>query len=88
MVAFRSFDDVVSNYKNIKIAIDEKSPSILSLSLDGTQKARIVDYLNETVNTLITRQLGSQNKFAENTIKFIDTTLQLMEGDLKKQIRI
>jgi capsular exopolysaccharide synthesis family protein len=84
MVAFNSFDDVVSNYKNIKVVIDEKSPSILKLSLDGTNKARIVDYLNETVKTLIERQLYNKNLFAENTIKFIDTTLQNMEDDLKK----
>ena len=84
MVSFNSFDEVVSKYKNIKIAIDEKAPSIIKLSLDGTNKARIVDYLNETVKTLIKKQLDNKNLFAENTIKYIDTTLQLMEGDLKK----
>jgi capsular exopolysaccharide synthesis family protein len=84
IVAFNSFDDVVSKYKNIKVVIDEKSPSILKLTLDGTNKARIVDYLNETVKTLIDRQLYNKNLFAENTIKFIDTTLQNMEDDLKK----
>lgn len=84
IVAFNSFDEVVSKYKNVKIAIDEKSPSIIKLSLEGTNKARIVDYLNETVKTLIKRQLENKNKFAENTIKFIDTTLHNMEGDLKK----
>jgi len=83
IVAFNSFDEVVSKYKSIKIVIDEKSPSIIKLSLDGTNKARIVDYLNETVKTLIKKQLENKNKFAENTIKFIDTTLQNMEGDLK-----
>jgi capsular exopolysaccharide synthesis family protein len=75
---------VVSKYKNVKINIDEKAPSIIKLSLEGTNKARIVDYLNETVKTLIRRQLDNKNLFAENTIKFIDTTLQIMEGDLKE----
>ena len=84
IVSFNSFDEVVSKYKNIKVTIDEKAPSIIKLSLEGTNKARIVDYLNETVKTLIKRQLDSKNLFAENTIKYIDTTLQLMEGDLKK----
>ena len=84
MVSLNSFDEVVSKYKNIKITIDEKAPSIIKLSLDGTNKARIVDYLNETVKTLINKQLENKNLFAENTIKYIDTTLQLMEGDLKK----
>lgn len=84
MVSFSSFDEVVSKYKNIKITIDEKAPSIIKLSLDGANKARIVDYLNETVKTLIKKQLNNKNLFAENTIKYIDTTLQIMEGDLKK----
>jgi capsular exopolysaccharide synthesis family protein len=83
MISFKSFDDVVSRYKNIKINIDDKSPSIIKLSLDGTNKARIVDYLNATVKTLMKLQLENKNLFAENTIKFIDTTLRLMEGDLK-----
>lgn len=83
IIVFRSFDEVVTNYKKIKIVIDEKAPSIIKLSLEGTNKARIVDYLNETVKTLIKRQLDNKNLFAENTIKFIDTTLRRMEGDLK-----
>jgi capsular exopolysaccharide synthesis family protein len=83
-VVFNPFDEVVSKYKNVKINIDEKAPSIIKLSLEGTNKARIVDYLNETVKTLIRRQLDNKNLFAENTIKFIDTTLQIMEGDLKE----
>jgi polysaccharide biosynthesis transport protein len=83
IIKFNNFDDVVSKYKNIKINIDEKAGSIMKLSLDGTNKARIVDYLNETVETLIKRQLENKNLFAENTIKFIDTTLSIMENDLK-----
>ncbi|HLP65080.1 polysaccharide biosynthesis tyrosine autokinase [Flavobacterium sp.] len=83
IIKFNNFDDVVSKYKNIKINIDEKAGSIMKLSLDGTNKARIVDYLNETVQTLIKRQLENKNLFAENTIKFIDTTLSIMENDLK-----
>lgn len=84
IVQCNPFDEVVSKYKNVKVIIDEKAGSIIKLSLEGTNKARIVDYLNETVNTLIKRQLDSKNLFAENTIKFIDTTLSNMEDELKK----
>jgi polysaccharide biosynthesis transport protein len=83
IVKFDDFDDTVTRYKNLKIAIDDKAGAILKLSLDGTNKARIVDYLNQTVRTLIKRQLDNKNLFAENTIKFIDTTLKIMEKDLK-----
>lgn len=83
IIKFNNFDDVVSRYKNIKVTIDEKAGSILKLSLEGTNKARIVDYLNETSRTLIKRQLDNKNLFADNTIKFIDTTLRIMENELK-----
>ncbi len=82
-VVFNSFDGTVSQYKNIKVLIDDKAASILKLSLESTNKARIVDYLNATVKTLMKRQLENKNLFAENTIKYIDTTLQIMENDLK-----
>ena len=83
IVLFNSFDATVSKYKNVNVVIDEKAGSIIKLSMEGTNKARIVDYLNATVNTLIKRQLESKNLFAENTIKYIDTTLNSMEGNLK-----
>ena len=83
IVRFNNFDDVVANYKGIKVVFDEKAASILRLSLEGSNKNRIVDYLNETVKTLIKVQLKNKNLFAENTIRYIDTTLALMEGNLK-----
>ena len=82
-IQFNNFDDVVEKYKNIKVGFDEKAASVLKLSLEGTNKARIVDYLNATVKMLIKRQLENKNLFAENTIRFIDTTLAIMEGNLK-----
>lgn len=84
IVQFNSFDATVSKYKQLKVTIDEKAGSILKLSLEGTNKARIVDYLNQTVNMLMKRQLDSKNLFADNTIKFIDTTLEVMEGNIKE----
>ena len=83
IVQFNSFDNTVSKYRNVRVAIDEKAASILKLSMDGTNKKRIVDYLNATVNMLIKRQLDAKNLFADNTVKFIDTTLTLMEKNLK-----
>ena len=82
-IKMNDFDGTVSNYRNVKVAIDERAGSIIKLSMEGTNKARIVDYLNATVKMLMKMQLDSKNLFAENTIKYIDTTLSLMERDLK-----
>ncbi|MFN7331997.1 MAG: polysaccharide biosynthesis tyrosine autokinase, partial [Flavobacterium sp.] len=83
IIRMNSFDNVVSMYRNVRVVIDEKAGSIIRISLQGTNKARIVDYLNESVQMLKKKQLESKNLFAENTIKYIDTTLALMEENLK-----
>lgn len=83
MVRFNAFDNTVSTYKGIRVDIDEKAGSILKLSMEGTNKTRMVEYLNTTVDVLIKRQLENKNKFAENTINFIDKTLADMESQLK-----
>ncbi|MFZ4671586.1 MAG: polysaccharide biosynthesis tyrosine autokinase [Flavobacterium sp.] len=83
LLRFNSFDNIVSNQKKIKVEVDEKAASILRLAMEGTNKERMVDYLNATVDVLIKKQLESKNKFAENTIDFIDKTLSKMEKELK-----
>lgn len=82
-VRFNNFDGVVGRYRGIDVNPDEKGASILTLRLQGTNKARMVEYLNATVNMLIKRQLDNKNKFATNTIAFIDSTLVAMEAQLK-----
>ncbi len=81
---FNVFDEVVLRYRDITTTIDTKSPSIIELGLEGTNKHRIVSFLNETVNTLIKTQLERKNQFATNTINFIDSTLKSMEKELKE----
>jgi succinoglycan biosynthesis transport protein ExoP len=83
LIRFNSFNETVSKYKNIGINIDEKAASILRLNMEGTNKQRMVDYLNTTVAVLIKTQLENKNLFAKNTIAFIDETLASMEGQLK-----
>lgn len=82
-VKFNDFNGTVSNFRNVKISNDEKSASIIKLSLEGTNKAKMVDYLNSTVAILIKLELEKKNLFATNTIKFIDSTLLVTEKQLK-----
>lgn len=83
-VQFNDFDGTVSAYKGINVQTNEKAGSIITLSMQGTNKVRLVEYLNATVKMLIKRQLDSKNKFATNTIAFIDSTLIAMESQLKE----
>ncbi|SHG27555.1 protein involved in gliding motility EpsB [Flavobacterium segetis] len=83
-VSFSDFDGTVSSYKGINVRGDDKGGSIITLGMQGTNKARMVEYLNSTVKMLIKRQLDSKNQFATNTIAFIDSTLIAMESQLKE----
>jgi capsular exopolysaccharide synthesis family protein len=82
-VQFNDFDATVSAYKGITVKSDDKGGSIITLGMQGTNKARMVEYLNATVKMLIKRQLDNKNQFATNTIEFIDSTLVSMESQLK-----
>jgi len=83
-VQFNDFDGTVSGYKGINVKSDDKGGSIITLGMQGTNKARMVEYLNATVKMLIKRQLDGKNQFATNTIRFIDSTLVSMESQLKE----
>jgi capsular exopolysaccharide synthesis family protein len=83
-VRFNDFDNTVSDYRNIIVKTDDKGSSIITLGMQGTNKARMVKYLNSTVNMLMKRQLDAKNQFATNTINFIDSTLVAMESQLKQ----
>ncbi|AWI24471.1 polysaccharide biosynthesis tyrosine autokinase [Flavobacterium pallidum] len=83
-VRFNSFDGTVSGYQGINVEADAKGGSILKLSLQGTNKARIVKYLNTTVQVLKENELAAKNQFATNTINFIDSTMIAMEDQIKR----
>ncbi|RVU91793.1 polysaccharide biosynthesis tyrosine autokinase [Flavobacterium columnare] len=83
IVTFADFNSAVATYQGIEVENDSKSSAIVRLSMQGTNKLRLVDYLNGTVKYLIKSQLLAKNQFAQNTIDFIDSTLVAMEGDLK-----
>jgi len=82
-IRFNSFNNVVDQYRNLNIESDAKGGSILKLTMQGTNKARMVDYLNMTVDVLKKNQLDSKNQFAINTIAFIDSTIVSMGKEME-----
>ncbi len=81
LIRFNDFDNTVKKYRSVKADIDAKAGSIMILSQTGPNKARLVDYLNTTVETLIKAQLDRKNEFASNTIEFIDKQLRDMDAE-------
>jgi capsular exopolysaccharide synthesis family protein len=82
-VGFRDFDGTVSEYRNLNVEQTPSGSSILTLTMTGTNKYRIVDYLNTSVSVLSRDQLERKNLFATKTIKFIDSSLADKTSELK-----
>lgn len=84
-IQFLNFDAVVNRYKG-KISVtpyNKTSSSILTLSLTGNNKQKIVNYLNATTAILSRTDLERKNQYATNTIKFIDSSLSIVNTELK-----
>src|SRR5690606_28305179 len=84
-IQFLNFDSVVNSYKNaIKIdPYSKTASSVLTLSLSGTNKSKLVDYLNATSAILSRTELERKNQYATNTIRFIDSSLAAVNDALK-----
>ena len=81
---FKNFDQVVYSFQNnIKVSTLDQSTSIIQLSLAGNNKSKIVDYLNATTAIMSRTELEQKNLFATNTIKFIDSSLTMVDSNIK-----
>ncbi|MFT5892225.1 MAG: tyrosine-protein kinase Etk/Wzc, partial [Dokdonia sp.] len=85
-VSLSDFNGTVIRYRGISVLQNPRGSSILELSLSGTNKDRIVDYLNASVIVREKDQLERKNLFATNTIKFIDSSLTDRNKELQSVI--
>jgi len=83
LIRFNSFDGVVGRYRDLGIDQTPSGSSVLNLSLTGSNKARLVDYLNASVRILAETQLERKNLFATKTIQFIDSSLAVKSVEMK-----
>lgn len=54
---------------------DNKSSSILTISIQGYNTSKLADYLNSLTQIYLDKGLEKKNQVAENTIRFIDSQL-------------
>ena len=80
---FRNFDETVAPYTRVNILPLTKGSSVLKLSLTGQNKARLVDYLNTSIEVLSDNMLERKNLFATKTIRFIDSSLSKKSTEVK-----
>lgn len=61
--------------KKMTVGLTEKTAEILKISVNGSQPAREVDYINELLGVFILYGLNEKNRTADNTVGFIETQL-------------
>ena len=62
---------------------DKKQSSLLTLSMEGPLKAKMVDYINASIDELQLYELRQKNAMAVNTMTFIDEQLLQIEESLR-----
>ncbi|WP_299064777.1 polysaccharide biosynthesis tyrosine autokinase [uncultured Polaribacter sp.] len=71
-IKFQNFDGAVSTYRDVSVRALTDAASLLSLSMSGPNKKRIVAYLNATVQVLEEDKQEQKILYARKTKKYID----------------
>jgi capsular exopolysaccharide synthesis family protein len=79
----RDFNSTVGHYRGLVVSTAKKGTSLIELSFKGSNKARIVDFLNTTVKVLEKDQIAAKIKYAVKTKAYIDTLFSEMSHSLK-----
>ena len=82
-VRLKDYNSTVAHYRNIGVSTEKKGTSLIKLSLKGTNKKRIVDFINTTVKILEKDQIAAKIRYAVKTKEYIDTLFRDMSGSLK-----
>jgi capsular exopolysaccharide synthesis family protein len=90
ILKFKSLNNSVKQYSKV-IATPIDNSSLLSVTSVGSNKKRLVDYINKSIELLIKNQLELKTNYASQTLDFIDEqfnntrdSLQLIEDDIGK----
>ena len=59
-----------------------KQSSIVSISMIGQNRQKMVEFINTLMDTYVNRGLDRKNEISENTIRFIDEQLERTESSL------
>ncbi|MBT0608971.1 polysaccharide biosynthesis tyrosine autokinase [Aequorivita echinoideorum] len=81
-IVLKNYDGTVRQYLGIRVDPESKGSSVLRMRLTGNNKAKLVDYLNTSVEVLSQDMLDRKNLFATKTIRFIDSSLAMKSAEL------
>ena len=95
---FNDLNSTVKKYQKVRVTSITTGASVLRLQIEGDNKARLVDFLNETVKVLTEDKQQQKIKYAIDTKKYIDklfkyesdslNRIEATIGDYKKKNKI
>ncbi len=79
-----SYPSLVSQMSSFSVSPISKQASVASVSMKGTNKVKIVEFVNLLMNEYVARGLEKKNLVSDNTIKFIDNELSGIQESLSQ----
>jgi capsular exopolysaccharide synthesis family protein len=79
-----SYSSLVSQMRSFSVSPITKQASVASVAMTGTNKMKIVDFVNLLMNEYVNRGLEKKNLVSENTIAFIDNELSGIQESLSQ----
>ena len=79
-----SYASLVAQMRNFTVTPLTKQASVVSVGMQGTNKLKIVDFVNLLMNEYVNRGLEKKNLVSENTIAFIDNELSGIQESLNQ----
>ena len=79
-----SYPSLVRQMSNFSVSPITKQASVASIVMSGTDKRKIVEFVNLLMNEYVARGLEKKNLVSENTIEFIDNELSGIQESLSQ----
>ena len=79
-----SYASLVRQMSSFSVGSLTKQASVASVAMTGTNKMKIVDFVNLLMNEYVNRGLEKKNLVSENTIAFIDNELSGIQESLSQ----
>ena len=80
---FNSYETLILSYNSAVSFSPVKDASVLKLSMQGSHKGKLVDFLNTLTSNYISASLADKNLIADKTINFIENQLNLIGDTLQ-----
>ena len=81
---FSDYLTLTNRMRNFSVSTISKQGSIVSISMTGQNRQKMVEFINTLMNEYVNRGLERKNEVSENTIQFIDQQLEETESSLNK----